>query len=126
MAAVATAAAQAADDLRGASTAAEARTALARLRATIPGAALAAPEAEPVSPAAADVSADSGAQVEDGVVPIESLLFSGGAALREALSLRPEIERLAAAGGAGSAELRCRLDELFDLITLGMDGPAGR
>jgi hypothetical protein len=124
MAAVATAAAQAADDLRGASTAAEARTALARLRATIPGAAFAAPEAEPVSPARE--TPESGAGAEDGVVPIESLLFSGGAALREALSLRPEIERLAAAGGAGSAELRGRLEELFDLITLGMDGPAGR
>jgi chemotaxis protein histidine kinase CheA len=124
MAAVATAAARAADDLRGASTAAEARTALARLRATIPGVAQAAPEAEATAPAA--VSPESGAGAEDGVVPIESLLFSGGAALREALSLRPEIERLAAAGGAGSAELRGRLEELFDLITHGMDGPAGR
>jgi HPt (histidine-containing phosphotransfer) domain-containing protein len=121
MAAVATAAAQAADDLRGASTAAEARAALARLRATIPGAAFAAPEAEPAA-----ASPESGAGAEDGVVPIESLLFSGGAALREALSLRPEIERLAAAEGAGSAELRGRLEELFDLITLGMDEPAGR
>ncbi|HEV2736765.1 MAG TPA: hypothetical protein VGV85_18135, partial [Longimicrobiaceae bacterium] len=84
----------------------------------------AAPEAEPVSPAA--VSPEGGAGADDGVVPIESLLFSGGAALREALSLRPEIERLAVAGGAGSAELRGRLEELFELITLGMDGPAGR
>jgi hypothetical protein len=125
MPAVADAASRAADELRGASTAAEARAALARLRAALPGVAQAAPEVEPAAPAAA-ASPESGTEAEDGVVPVESLLFSGEAALREALSLRPEIERLAAAGGAGSAELRGRLEELFDLITLGMDGPAGR
>ncbi len=123
MAAVATAAAQAADELRAAATAAEARTALARLRATIPGAGSAAPGAEPARPAAGEPP-EGGARGEDGVVPVESLLFSGGAALREALSLRPEVERLATGGDA--AELRGRLEELFDLITLGMDGPAGR
>lgn len=109
MAAVATAAAGAADELRAASTAPEARAALGRLRAAIPGAPSAAPPAE------------GAAEAEDGVVPVESLLFRGGAALREALSLRAEIERLAAA----SPELRGRLEELFDLVSLGMEEPAG-
>ncbi len=120
MAAVATAAAGAADELRAASAAPEARAALARLRAAIPGAASAAPR--PAGAAAAtEATAGSAAEAEDGVVPVESLLFRGGAALREALSLRPEIERLAAA----SPELRGRLEELFDLVSLGMEAPAG-
>ena len=120
MAAVATTAAGAADALRAASTAPEARAALARLRAAIPGAAPAAPLPAGAGPAAV-APAESAAEAEDGVVPVESLLFRGGAALREALSLRPEIERLAAA----SPELRGRLEELFDLVSLGMEAPAG-
>jgi HPt (histidine-containing phosphotransfer) domain-containing protein len=133
MAFVASAAGRAADELRASGSAEEARAVLARLRASLPGAGgvaavepdarEAAPPADPRTEAAAPVEAT--APAEDGVVPVESLLFRGGAALREALSLRPEIERLAAANGAGSAELRGRLEELFDLITLGMEEPAG-
>ncbi|MET0398251.1 MAG: hypothetical protein ABW277_15730, partial [Longimicrobiaceae bacterium] len=71
--------------------------------------------------APAGAPAESAAGAEDGVVPVESLLFRGGAALREALALRPELEGLA----AGSPELRGRLEELFDLVSLGMEEPAG-
>lgn len=60
------------------------------------------------------------------IVPIESLLFSGGDALRRALSLRPRIERLTARSAAvegGGGELRDVLAELFDLIQLGVTTP---
>lgn len=124
MSGVAAAAERASAELRGAGSAAAAREALARLRAALPGAA---PESAAVADApspAASASPDGAAPAEDGVVPIESLLFRGGAALREALALRPEIERLASSG-VGGAELRGRLEELFDLVSLGMEEPAG-
>jgi len=98
-------------ELRAARSAAEAREALARLRASLPGSTAAASDAAPPAPDA------------EGVVPVESLLLRGEAALREALGLRPEIERLATDGG-GSPELRDRLAELFDLVTLGLEAPA--
>ncbi|HEX2188988.1 MAG TPA: hypothetical protein VHG51_08835, partial [Longimicrobiaceae bacterium] len=71
-------------------------------------------------PAPAPEAPAEPAQVEEGVVPVESLLFRGEAALREALRLRPEVERLAATDDG--AALRARLDELFDLVALGMEG----
>lgn len=52
---------------------------------------------------------------EDAVVPVESLLLRGDEALREALRLRPELER--ALAGSEAREL---LEELFDLVRLGM------
>jgi chemotaxis protein histidine kinase CheA len=53
----------------------------------------------------------------DGVVPIESLLLHGDAALRAALALRARVEE-AAAVNAVSAELSALLSELFDLLRL--------
>lgn len=53
----------------------------------------------------------------DDVVPIESLLLRGDAALREALSLRPSIES-AARSRDGTSELDSLVRELFDLIGL--------
>jgi HPt (histidine-containing phosphotransfer) domain-containing protein len=58
---------------------------------------------------------------EPAVVPVERLVFRGESALREALRLRPEVERLAQS--AGATELDERLREVFDLIELGL--PAG-
>jgi HPt (histidine-containing phosphotransfer) domain-containing protein len=60
---------------------------------------------------------DEGPHVLDEVVPIGTLLFTGEAALREALRLRPELERLTAAGPG--PELDLLLAELFDLIEAG-------
>lgn len=53
------------------------------------------------------------------IVAVEALLFRGEAALREALRLREELERLAAEGGERAA-LAERLRELFDLVELGL------
>lgn len=68
---------------------------------------------------------DAGPHVlsEPEVVPIESLLLRGPAALREALRLRPALEQLAVGAGSEAREL---VDELFDLVRLGAeaDGPA--
>ncbi len=119
---VADAANEVASELRGASSAGEARVALSRLRVALPGTA---PGAEAAPSALLSTSPESADQAEAGVIPIEALLFRGAPALREALSLRPEVERLAASGEPGSADLRGRLDELFDLIRLGMEAPAG-
>lgn len=119
---VADAADEVASELRGASSAGEARVALSRLRVALPGTA---PGREAAPPAPLSTSPESADQAEAGVIPIEALLFRGAPALHEALSLRPEVERLAASGEPGSADLRGRLDELFDLIRLGMEAPAG-
>jgi hypothetical protein len=70
-----------------------------------------APAAAPfVRPAAAGTSAPLD------VVPIELLCFSGERALRRALELRSQIDRLAGQNAAA----RESLDELFDLIRLGI------
>jgi HPt (histidine-containing phosphotransfer) domain-containing protein len=65
---------------------------------------------------------DAGPHVLDapaaaGAVPIESLLLKGDAALREALALRADVERLLGAGA--SPELRAALDEVWELVRLG-------
>lgn len=57
------------------------------------------------------------------LVPIESLLLRGDAALREALALRGRLESLLPAGADGARPL---LDELFDLVRLGMQGEHAR
>lgn len=72
-------------------------------------------EAAPSAGGWIDVAAD-----EDGVVPIETLLYTPADALREALALRPRLEALLGAD-AGTREL---VDELFALVALGADAPA--
>ena len=53
------------------------------------------------------------------VIPIEALFFRGDAAIREALSLRPEID--AALGkGADAAAVRDLLNELWELLRRGL------
>jgi chemotaxis protein histidine kinase CheA len=55
------------------------------------------------------------------VVDIASLLFRGEAALREALTLRGELERAVGEGeGAGGRPIEEVIDEIFDLIKLGL------
>lgn len=51
-------------------------------------------------------------------IPIADLLFTGEAALREVMALRPRIEEAARQGQA--ARLDDLLEELFDLVALGM------
>ena len=58
------------------------------------------------------------------VVPVSELFFRGEGALHEALSLRPRIEAVLAADG-NDGERAELLDELFDLIELGLTEPDG-
>jgi len=95
----------------------DARGALTTLRSTLLG--TPAPEAvdvddDPASPPAPAVAA---AADEQGVVPIETLVYDADAALREALRMR---ERVTAMAGA-SAPLSSALDELFGLVELGLE-----
>jgi chemotaxis protein histidine kinase CheA len=57
---------------------------------------------------------------DDGAVPIQELLLRGDRALRRALELRPEVERLVAGEPPSSAAAAEIVAELFDLIQLGM------
>ncbi len=60
--------------------------------------------------------AHAGQQSDGDVVPIEDLLYRGEAALKRALELRPALDRLA----GDDATARETVDELFDLIRLGL------
>lgn len=64
----------------------------------------------------APFGARAGQQDDGDVVPIEDLLYRGEAALRRALELRPALDRLVGADAAA----RETVDELFDLIRLGL------
>ncbi|HXY19827.1 MAG TPA: hypothetical protein VEH83_07500 [Gemmatimonadales bacterium] len=57
---------------------------------------------------------------ESGIVPVESLLYRGQAALKHALALQPEIEALLAARNGGGAQLAALVREVFDLVQLGL------
>jgi len=97
----------------------EARGALLRLRSSLPGAAPA-PEAVEVEPVDAPSSASTpspAVAAEDGVMPIEALVYDPDDALREALGMRDRVAALA--GGAG--DLADALDELFGLVALGLE-----
>ncbi|HET7322394.1 MAG TPA: Hpt domain-containing protein [Longimicrobiaceae bacterium] len=60
------------------------------------------------------------AEEEGGVVPVQSLLFRGEAALREALRLRPHVEALAREAAPNADALAEGLREIFDLVELGL------
>jgi hypothetical protein len=96
--------------------ASELRTAGSAAQPAQPEAGAPAADAPPPVPA----TPESAMQTDDGVIPIETLLLRGPAALREALALRPTVEGLAA---GASPELRDRIAELFDLVRLGTEGP---
>jgi chemotaxis protein histidine kinase CheA len=117
---IAASAQQAVEKLAGAVSAEDARSALRSLRASLPGAAPLAETAVEVEPEPDTVSARPTASIapaaaEDGVVPVEALLYDADDALREALKLRPRLE--AAARGT---ELGETLDELFALVERGL------
>jgi len=57
---------------------------------------------------------------EENVVPIETLLYNGQAALRRALELKAELAALAASPGQASARLYELQREVFDLVELGL------
>jgi len=92
----------------------EARGALLRLRSSLPGAAPV-PEAVEVEPAVSSVA--EAVAGEDGVVPIEALVYDPDDALREALGLRQRVTSLVGRDG----ELTEVLDELFGLVALGVE-----
>ncbi|CAA9341856.1 MAG: hypothetical protein AVDCRST_MAG89-2654, partial [uncultured Gemmatimonadetes bacterium] len=62
------------------------------------------------------------AEEEEGIVPVETLLYEPGDAYRVALTLRGRIEQLAA--GEKGPELTEALDELFGLVQLAMGAPS--
>jgi hypothetical protein len=62
-------------------------------------------------------TASAPAASDDGVIPVETLLYDPDDALREALRMR---ERIASLAG-GSEAFREALDELFGLVELGVD-----
>jgi chemotaxis protein histidine kinase CheA len=128
----------AADALAEADSPNVARAILARLRSSLTDESLSAPASAPqaaeteaveAAPAGSkQVQRESPAETpaqgaappaEDDVVPVETLLLRGDQALEAASSLRPELERLLAAGDTAAA--RTLADELFTLIRLGMD-----
>lgn len=113
MTAIARAAEDAAGRISGAATPEDARGALTRLRASLPGA-----SAEP-APIEVPAEPPAVAAGEDGVVPVEALVYDPDDALREALGMR---ERLFALAGAGADDrFREALDELFGLVALGVE-----
>jgi hypothetical protein len=90
---------------------------LAELVAGDGGAAVAAvAEAAPAPVAAAPVAAPAIPEAE--VVPIESLCYSGRAALERALGLRGRVRELIEAGAPADV-VEELLEEVFDLVRLG-------
>ena len=88
-----------------------------------PSAAPAAPPADDAVPIDALFFDDAGPHVLSGpeAVPVESLLVRGEEALRRALELRAELERQVEGGAA-----RELLDEVFDLVALGLPEGSAR
>ncbi|HEX5871990.1 MAG TPA: hypothetical protein VFY65_16285, partial [Longimicrobium sp.] len=125
VAALATAAELAANRLRAAGSPEEARDALLGLRHALPGAppqpvvtSAAAPGAVAETPEQAEASpapAEPPRADEEGVVPVETLVYAPDEALREALALRGRIEQL---GGGPGTPLGDAVDELFGLVEL--------
>jgi chemotaxis protein histidine kinase CheA len=114
MTAIAGAAEDAAAHIARAATPDDARGALQRLRSSLPGATAAEPAAIEVEQ---EPTASAPAASDDGVIPVETLLYDPDDALREALRMR---ERIASLAG-GSEAFREALDELFGLVELGVD-----
>ena len=115
MTAIAGAAEDAAARIARAATPEDARGALLRLRSSLPGASsVSEPAAVEVQPEPSSVSP---AAAEDGVVPVETLVYDPDEALREALRMR---ERIFAMAGDRDG-FREALDELFGLVALGME-----
>jgi HPt (histidine-containing phosphotransfer) domain-containing protein len=77
--------------------------------------------APPAAPPPAVPAPAAPAPTEAEPVPVDALLFAPADALREALALRPHLEALAG-GREDGAPLVEALDELFDLVELGIDG----
>jgi hypothetical protein len=134
LSALAGAAEQAAGHILRASQPEEARVALARLRASLPG-------GQPLAELAVEVEPDDGgadeeetspaariaaAADESGVVPVEALFYDAPGALREALAMRDRISSLAGSGVEKGTELGEALDELFSLVELGLAQAAVR
>ncbi|HEX8391623.1 MAG TPA: Hpt domain-containing protein [Longimicrobium sp.] len=122
MAPMAAAAELAATRLSAAATPDEAREALRVLRIALSGVA---PHPEPAPAAAPSISTappepgpvasePSALEAEDGVVPVETILYAPDAALREALAMRERVETLARA--TPGTPLGEALDELFGLV----------
>jgi hypothetical protein len=73
-----------------------------------------------VAPPAGFGPGTSATAPDQNIVPIESLLYNGQAALRRALELKAELAALAASPGQASARLYELQHEVFDLVELGL------
>lgn len=92
-------------------------------------------DADPGAPPEGDATAATAPEPEGGtasavtsanhgqVVPIESLLFSSDAALREALALRPHFDAIARGDAVSERPTAELVQELFDLLELGLGEP---
>jgi chemotaxis protein histidine kinase CheA len=79
----------------------------------------------PARPAlAARPGGERPAEPASDVVPIERLLLRGAAALEEALALRPRLEEALGAAGTADPAVAALLEEVFDLVRLGLEGEA--
>lgn len=74
----------------------------------------------PADPAVAAPKADG---AEAAVVPITSLCYSGKAALQRALTLRETVRRALASGAPDMADVTELIQEVFDLVKLGLEQP---
>jgi hypothetical protein len=76
----------------------------------------AAPVVAAAPPAASAASAPVAPSAEPDAVPIETLEYSGNAALEHALTLRPALEQAV----KNDRDAGAQLEELFDLIRLAL------
>jgi len=75
---------------------------------------------EALAPDEAPVAVAAAAPEDEDVVGIETLLYGGAAALRRALELQPRIEARLATEGPDAPGVAALLQEVFDLIQLGI------
>ena len=75
---------------------------------------------EALAPEAPEAPESTPAPAPDDVVPIESLVYRGQAALRRALELKTELTALAASPDTAPAKLYALQREVFDLVELGL------
>ena len=83
-------------------------------------------DAPDLQPEDETIMSDGFASMSSEPISIDSLVLDRNGALREALSLRPDVERALRAVPGAEAELAATLRELFELIELALAGGSSR